>query len=329
MRSHISSLAVIVIASCSFAAQVAAEEGAPKRAGADPFEAQRYRTLRVPLSDLQERGQASLGHAMLPALRYAYGRYDQMQRQVRDYRGKLVMRERIQGLLQPREFMDFKIRHRHVEKSGRAVPFSVYLNYRSPSKVKGREVLFVEGANDGKMVATRGGGKALNDITLWLPPTSARAMRGKHYPITDFGVMNLTRRLIEYGTDEMELEAGRDAQVRFTKGAKIDKRPCVMIEVKHPERRAGLHYHVARIFVDEEHQVPVRYAAYSWPPEKGELPLLMEEYTYLNLELNVGFSDADFDATNSEYAFREPRDAKASEEQEAVETDQAVASSGE
>ena len=42
---------------------------------------------------------------------------------------------------------------------------------------------------------------------------------------------------------------------------------------------------------------------YSWPREKGGPPRLIEEYTFLNLEVNPGLSDSDFDRNNPAYDF--------------------------
>lgn len=289
------------------AASVCAEEAQPLLKSRDPFGAKRYKALRIPLSDATLERTAR-EHPMLPALRYAYEKYQGMQQSVQDYQGRLVMRERIQGRLKPREYMHVKVRHARVDRENQVVPFAVYLNYLAPKATKGREVLYVEGKNDGRMVATRGGGRALNDITLWLQPDSERAMKGKHYPVSDIGIMKLASRLIEYGTGEMLNEASQHAKVRFVEGAKINKRSCTMIEVTHPTRTDGLLYHVAQIFVDDEFQVPVRFAAYSWPREEGGAPLLMEEYTYVDLKLNVGFSDLEFEPTNPDYNFREARE---------------------
>ena len=50
--------------------------------------------------------------------------------------------------------------------------------------------------------------------------------------------------------------------------------------------------------------MPIRYESYDWPRGEGHQPELMEEYTYLNLKLNNGFTDADFDAENPNYKFR-------------------------
>ena len=74
-----------------------------------------------------------------------------------------------------------------------------------------------------------------------------------------------------------------------------------MIEVRHPVKRPHFDFHIATIFIDHELNVPIRYASYSWPTEEGGEPVLLEEYTYLDVKLNVGLTDADFDP--DEYDF--------------------------
>ena len=58
-----------------------------------------------------------------------------------------------------------------------------------------------------------------------------------------------------------------------------------------------------KCFIDKELNIPVRYAAYDWPAAPGEEPPLMEEYVYVNVKLNVGLSDEDFDPANQAYKF--------------------------
>ncbi len=53
-----------------------------------------------------------------------------------------------------------------------------------------------------------------------------------------------------------------------------------------------------------ELNVPIRYESYDWPTEKGGEPILVEEYTYLNLKLNNGLTDLDFDVNNPKYQFK-------------------------
>ena len=91
--------------------------------------------------------------------------------------------------------------------------------------------------------------------------------------------------------------------MEFRENAKINDRRCTLLQVKHPHPRDYFDFHIAQIFIDEELNVPIRYAAYSWPTRPNGAPELIEAYTYLNLKLNVGLTDRDFDHTNPDYSF--------------------------
>ena len=57
--------------------------------------------------------------------------------------------------------------------------------------------------------------------TVPLQPTGTMAMSGQRYPITEIGILNLTKRLIEVG--EQDKNFG-ECEVKFYKGAKINNR---------------------------------------------------------------------------------------------------------
>ena len=61
----------------------------------------------------------------------------------------------------------------------------------------------------------------------------------------------------------------------------------------------------ARIFVDDEYPIPLRYEAYDWPENEGGQPRLLEQFTFQHVKLNVGFRDAEFRRDYSEYKFRD------------------------
>ena len=92
-------------------------------------------------------------------------------------------------------------------------------------------------------------------------------------------------------------------EVKFYKNTKVDGRTCTMIEVLHPEPRDHFDFYRAQIFIDDELNVPIRYAAWSWPEKPGGEPVLLEEYTYVKIKLNVGLTDEDFDPENPDYDF--------------------------
>ena len=167
------------------------------------------------------------------------------------------------------------------------------INEGSRSGIRGRRQRW-------KFTAHEGGFKGRFLPTVSLLPTSTLAMRGNRYPITEIGIKTLTKRLIEKGTRDRKLGI---CKVRSINGAKVKDRVCTMLEVRHDDRKPQFDFHLARIFVDNELNLPIRYEAYDWPTTAGADPQLIEEYTYMNLQINTGLSDEDFSTTNSQYRF--------------------------
>ena len=247
-----------------------------------------------------EATRAEAGHPLDPALKIAYASLKQVRENITDYTAIMIKRERVDGTLGEHEFMGVKVRNRKHENGLVKTPFSVYLTFLKPAAMKGREVIYVEGQNDGNIVAHEGGMKGRFLPTVNLDPNGMMAMRGQRYPITDMGIENLVVKLIEKG--ERDRQRG-ECDVEFLKGAKVGGRACTVLTVKHPFERPYFDFHIAQIFIDDELQVPVRYAAYVWPTSEGGEPELLEEYTYQNIKMNVGLNDLDFDRNNPKYNF--------------------------
>ena len=261
--------------------------------------------LKEPLLHIARKAErAPNAHPLDPALEIArYGR-EKIEKTIQDYTCTLVKRERVGGDLLDYEYIATKIRNPKVVNGKVVKPFAVYMCFLRPTKMKGREVIYVKGKNDDKLVAHEGGRFSGWMPTVWLKPTGMIAMRGQRYPIYDVGLRNLIDKLIDLG--EQDKAAGRDDyKVTFREGAKINKRPCTLLEIKNPQPdpTRELNFSLAQVFIDDELQVPVRYAAYGFPAPGGEKAPLIEEYTYLQVELNVGLKDEDFDHKNKKYGF--------------------------
>ncbi len=198
-----------------------------------------------------------------------------------DYSCTLIKRERISGKLSNRQYIHIKIRHR---------PFSVYLKFLAPNNVKGREAVWVEWKNNGKLLTKDTGFRSLLG-TIPLEPKGYVAMQGNLHPITEIGIRNLAHKLIMTTRREAKIS---DVKVTFRRGAKVGNQTCTCIRFDHSVPRRGLRYRMARIFVDNHLALPIRFEGYAWPKVRGGLPILVEEYTYTNLKLNNGFTDRDF-----------------------------------
>lgn len=238
-------------------------------------------------------------HPLDPAIQIAHQSLGLIQRDLVDYTGVIVKRERIDRTLGEQEFMYFKIRNRKIVNGELATPLSVYLAFLKPAAVKGREVIYVENQNDGNLIAHEGGMKRMLG-THSLAPSGMLAMAGQRYPMTEIGIENLVVKLIERG--ERDKRNG-SCNVELIPGAKVSKRDCSIIQVTHPVKQDYYDFHVAQIFMDDQLKIPVRYAAYDWPKNPGDDLEVIEEYTYQDLKFNVGLTDADFDQNNKDYNF--------------------------
>ncbi len=206
------------------------------------------------------RGEAVAPHPLDPALQIARDSLKHIRDNVVDYTAVMIKKERIGNTLGEYEYMAVKVRNRKVVDGQLKMPFSVYLAFLAPNQVKGREVIYVETHN--KIVAHEGGMRGKFLPTMELDPTGMLAMQGQRYPITDLGIENLVLKLIEKGERDRRQE---ECDVQFRRGAKVGGRQCTMLTVTHPHPRPHFDFHVAEIFIDDEYQIPVRYAAYTWP----------------------------------------------------------------
>ncbi len=232
------------------------------------------------------------GEAPLAApVRWAKEVIREMESNVVDYSCTLSKRERVNGILGKKESISVKLRHE---------PFSVYLKFEKPRKLTGREVIYVENENDGKLLAHGVGLEAMVG-TMQIEPGSRLAMKGNRYPITNLGMLNLVKLLVALAEKNLHESS---ISVRYF-DALIDGKECVCVEVVNSNPQINFQFHRIQVFVDMELNLPVKFVSWGWG-NNGEKPL-MEEYAYSNIKLNKGFTDQDFDVRNPEYEFRESK----------------------
>jgi hypothetical protein len=237
-------------------------------------------------------------HPLAPVLELARDYLNAFERDVVDYTAKLTKQERINGKLGKPETMTLKVKCAGNDSKGKPVPIHVYVGFEDAKGGTGREVIWVEGRNDGKMSAHEGGW--MNLATVQLDPEGTLAMMGSKYPITQIGIAKLLKKLLEKG--ESDRRRGT-CEVVIDENARFDDQPCTLIEVKHSEKKPGFEFHIARIRLDPIRKLPLSYEAYMWPSRPGEEPPLEESYVYRDIKLNVGLTEKDFDTKNEEYSF--------------------------
>src|SRR5687767_5118993 len=182
-----------------------------------------------------------------------------------DYTYHLRKQERVGEELQEPQFLITKIRHE---------PFSVYLRFTNPTNVKGKEAIYVEGQNDGKLI---GHGVGIQKIfgTQKLDPKSALAMMGNRNPITDSGMKSI---LLKLKAVLVRPDALANLQFASLEGEElVDKRPCFSMEIRSPKPTRDNLYARSKISFDREWQLPVRFQRWYWSKPVGGKELLVED----------------------------------------------------
>jgi hypothetical protein len=229
-----------------------------------------------------------------------------MREHLDDYTATLVKQESLNGALGEAHQMAIKVQCRHRGGNvDETEPFRVYMRFEHPPSVAGREVIWAEDIYDGKMVVHEGG--LLGLMTLRLDPLGMVAMRGQKYPISEIGMTNLVKKLIERGEPDRD---NPDVTVTITSDWEMEGQICDLIEVRRrtPSGQPD-DFWQAEICFDRIRHLPLRYTAYGWPPGSPEAADLstapiLESYTYLDVQTNVGLTEADFDFRNPAYRFR-------------------------
>ncbi len=249
------------------------------------------------LSRINQAMIDSAEHPFDPLLEIAASSLAKTDQNVRDYTSTLISQVQLGDQLQPERTVFCKIRHPRTSGDDQC-GLSVYTLFLKPESVAGQEAIWVDGWNDGNLVAHTTG--FMNIKRFYLKPDSMLAMRGSRHPITEIGFRNLLAKMQETGKRDREYD---NCEVTVTRNLEIDGRRCVMLEVRHPEQEDHFDFYIARIYIDNELEIPLAYEGYAWPESPGGEPVLLEKYFYTELKINVGLEDIDFDPANQAYDY--------------------------
>lgn len=225
-------------------------------------------------------------HPLLPALKISGEAYDAVAR-LDGYQAMFIKNELI-GRQMVSSQMQVKVRHS---------PFSVYMKYVTPHD--GREVIYVEGQNAGKMLCHETGFASLIG-TLSLAPNDRRAMEENRYPITSFGMKNLAEGVF---LALLADKTGEGATVNLFPKAKIGEVACRMLEVSYAQAAPGRIFQACRLYLEAATSLPVRIQNYAFPQRRNEQPMLVEDYFYTGIKTNVPIVAMDFDVNNPRYNY--------------------------
>lgn len=186
------------------------------------------------------------------------------------------------------------VKDKYVEQKNIIVkhrkPSSFYLKWTEGDE-KGTEVIYVEGRNNNKLTAHKGG--LLKWLTVNLDPGGSVAMKDNRHTVLDAHI----GKIIDICDKNHKLARQLGVGTFERCGEKmIGGRAVTCIKATFPDDRrfyGGVNY----IYSDKEYKFPVAVEIYGWNNE------LLEKYEYTRIKLNVGLTDKDFDPKNKEYEF--------------------------
>ncbi|MDB5345555.1 MAG: hypothetical protein JWP89_3932 [Schlesneria sp.] len=216
---------------------------------------------------------------------------------VDSYCAKLAKQEVVGPELLDEQTIQLKCRHK---------PFSVYLVWLTGDT--GREVLYVEGQNNGKMVAHDGGWKARLPA-FNLDPNCRLAMRDTRYPVTDAGLATLTNVMLDLHRED--LVKNHLASCTVEDDQSFDGRPCTVFTTVYGSPTSSSIYRKSITYIDNEWNLPVHSKHFEWPAADKKVDeanlddsTLVESYSFTEVKMSSSLTDSDFDRDNSEYRFR-------------------------
>ncbi|WP_437226468.1 DUF1571 domain-containing protein [Planctomicrobium sp. SH661] len=184
-----------------------------------------------------------------------------------------------------------------MELKLREEPFSVYLKFIQPHA--GREVIYAKGQNKDNLQVHDVGFASLAG-TLSLDPKGSIAMEENRYPVSSIGMRNMLIKLVDTWLAEQHLQ---EMHVNVFPKSQIGDLACQAVEVSHPKHHPQAKFQMTRLYLDREHHWPVRVQAFAFPGKKDKEPVLVEDYMYADLKVNVALGNIDFSTKNPKYRF--------------------------
>ncbi len=214
---------------------------------------------------------------------------------VSDYTAHMYKQERIGGVLSEGQAIDMKVRHE---------PFSVYMKWQTGDR--GRQLIYVEGQNDGNMLVQPGGIKGRLTGLLNLEPTGSMAMSESRFPITKAGLLQLGYTVMEY--QDRDIARGSGFQCELRDNQEFESRPCYLYQINYDSPQVHESYRKSLVFIDKELSLPICVKNYTWAkdatPETIDDETLIEFYAYSELRVQQQLGSVDFDQHNGDYKLR-------------------------
>lgn len=207
------------------------------------------------------------------------------------YEATIRRHERVNGRWLMEQTLQLKVRHE---------PVSVYM--KDIGRPKGCEIIYVDGARNGKLITHTGGGLlGMLMPPIEVEPRSSLAMSQSRFPITEAGVLPVSRMLLNDIQRDLN-DPG--ASVTLDRITDDEGQPLYRSFHRYVEPSPNRPFARFEVHYDPETLLPRAYSFHDWPDAPGSEPVLGGRYVIETFDPSVVLSDEDFDPTNPGYNFR-------------------------
>ncbi|MCA9068180.1 MAG: DUF1571 domain-containing protein [Planctomycetaceae bacterium] len=226
--------------------------------------------------------------------------YEQLQT-TRNFAAVFHKQERVDGILDEGSLIQVLSRHE---------PLSFYMKWLEGDA--GRELLYVDGENDGEILVRLGGIRGRLLPVFRIDPDGETAREKTRHHISHMSLLNFTRTVIQHCEEDLNRLTELECKLIVDGPQSSEKWICVYTQYKKPgvagEYRKTIH------FIDRKTLLPLTVRTYRWPQagqsisaEKLDGETLLEDYSYSDLHFNLPLTDADFRSDNPKYNFEKSK----------------------
>ncbi len=170
-------------------------------------------------------------------------------------------------------------------------------------KDAGQRAIYAEGEHEGDMLVRKLSGIEARLGVISLNPAGAMAMKHSRHPITDAGLLNLTRITRQHRQADLKLESGVSAKLLDHQKLNGRDCQCLVIEYAKPEFASDekKEYRKSLVYIDSQTKLPSCIRCYGWPekiadanPQKLDQTTLLELYAFKNIDFDAQVQLDDF-----------------------------------
>lgn len=226
--------------------------------------------------------------------------FEQLKK-TRNFAATFRKQERIDGILDEGSLIQVLSRHE---------PMSFYMKWLKGDV--GRELLYVEGENDGEMLVRLGGIRGRLLPVFKVDPDGQTAREKTRHHLYHMSLINFTQTVVEHC--EQDLKRLPHVKCELVVEGLDESAEWICVSTEYNKRDVAGEYRKTIHYIDRQTLLPLKIQTYRWPQtgqsfsaEELDAETLLEDYAYSEVQFDLPLTDEDFRQDNPKYHFVKER----------------------